>query len=646
MSRTSLPRISFLRSISLTGLLATGVGVPSNAMAQGYSTDIELVRPTFSHKGLPGIDTPVMAAQPTMRTGFMAQYERDPVILYQFGEELGGDGNGSVVKHRNAMTLGVSYDFTPAVSARFIIPTALHTGSDIPELEADGFALEDMSLGVRFRAFQVGGFTLGARADFTAPTGTKQSFHGEDGLRTGAGLLAMFETGPLSVLFDTNAMTRTQVELTEDWSHSSQLAVNAGVRYWVLPDRVAVWASEISRGGFSNFYKGGAENVVEVLGGVEYQPVNYLRLHLGGGSGVADGVGGTAQRILMSAKFVPIPPPRPDFIVEAEEEIATEPPPDVAIEEILTVEKKWKEGELARVEDEAIVIRDPIQFEFNTANILPLSLPTLQYVAKLMNEYARLGHVVIEGHASEEGTYVYNYDLSIRRARSIWEEVITAGVHPSRLSYRGMGEVVPRKKGSDEAALAKNRRVDFHIIHRYSELDVLPDYPENIRLPWSGVPAKVKTPEDIEQKMREDEMRRRQQRDLEGLQQEGTNTPVPVVVPEEDEEPTQRIEESDSDAAPEDPSEDPVESEEAQTPPPVAPAPEPEPEPAAAEPEPEPEPAAAEPEPTETAAEPAEPAADTEASEVPAAEPTPETGEEVQTPTETSGTVDQPGGGE
>ena len=133
---------------------------PSTVLVQGYSTDIELVRPTFSYKGLPGIDTPVMAAQPTMRTGFMAQYERDPVILYQFGEELGGDGNGAVVKHRNAMTLGVSYDFTPAVSARFIIPTALHTGSDIPELEADGFALEDMSLGVRFRAFQVGGSPL------------------------------------------------------------------------------------------------------------------------------------------------------------------------------------------------------------------------------------------------------------------------------------------------------------------------------------------------------------------------------------------------------------------------------------------------------------------------------------------------------
>ena len=569
MNKVSKTGVPFIQQLPLFGMAVMMATASPEAMAQGYSTDIEIVRPTFSHKGLPGIDTPLFAAQPTMRVGLLHQYERDPIILYQFGEELGGEGNGAVVKHRNATALGVSYDFSPAVGARLILPMALHTGSAIPELEADGFGLEDMSIGVRFRGFQVGGFALGARADFTAPIGAKESFHGEDGLRTGAGLLASFETGPLSILFDSNVMTRTTVELAEDWTNGTQLAVNTGVRYWVLPDRVAVWASEVSRGQFNNFYKGGADNTVELLGGVQYHPVNYITLHMGGGRALADGTGGTAQRIILGAKFIPIPPPRPDFVVDAEEEIPTEPPPDVAIEQILTVEKKWKEGELARVEDEAIVIRDPIQFEYNTANILRESLPTLQFVAKLMNQNARLGHVVIEGHASEEGTYIYNYDLSIRRARSIWEEIIRSGVHPARLSYRGMGEVDPRKKGTDEAALAKNRRVDFHIIHRYSELDVLPEYPNNIRLPWSGQPAQVKTPEDIERKMQEDMMRQRRQRDLEGLQQEAASEPVPVPVPPPvDDEPVERMDESDDEAAPEDPSEDPVEPESAEIPPP------------------------------------------------------------------------------
>lgn len=531
-------------------LLALALVTPSAAFAQGYSTDLELVRPVFSHQGLPGIDTPVMAAQPTMRIGLLTQYERDPLILYQYGNEI-----GAVVKHRSAVHLGVSYDFTPNVSTRLIIPAALHSGSDIPELEADGLGLEDIQLGARFQVIRIGPWATGVRADFIAPTGTKESFHGEEGLRTGAGLLNMIEFGPFSAMLDANIMTRSKVELEEDFTLGTEVAINAGVRYWMLPDRLAVWLSEINKGGFANLWKGGAENSVELLGGLEYRPINYMTLHAGAGRALADGYGGTAQRILFGARFVPIPPPRPDYVVEMEEEIATAPPPDVAIEQLLSVEKKWKDGELARVEEEEIVIRDPIQFEFDTANILNDSKPTLRFVARLMNQNGRIGHVVVTGHASDEGTFAYNYDLSIRRARAIWEEVIRAGVHPARLSYRGMGEVDPRRKGADESQLAKNRRANFDIVHRYSPLDVLPEYPEDILLPWSGTAAKVKKPEDIQLRQQTEEA----QRDSEGLSAEPSAPTAPVPA-ESDSAPAPRpADDDDNDDAPEDP-EDPVEA--------------------------------------------------------------------------------------
>jgi len=547
-NRTSLP---------LAGALA--LITSSAAFGQGYSTDIELVRPVFSYNGLPGIDTPLMAAQPTMRVGVLTQYERDPLILYQFGKELGGEGNGAVVKHRSAMHLGISYDFTPNVSTRLIMPMAFHAGSGIPELDSDGLGLEDLQVGARFQIIQVGAWSTGVRADFIAPTGTKEAFHGEDGLRTGAGLLNMVEFGPFSAMLDANVMTRTKVELEEDFVLGTELALNAGVRYWALPDRVAIWAAEINRGGFTNFYKGGAENTVELLGGLEYKPINYLTFHLGAGAGMADGYGGTKQRILFGARFVPIPPPRPDYVVEQEEEISTEPPPDVAIEQLLTVEKKWKEGELARVEEEQIVIRDPIQFEYDTANILRESIPTLRFVARLMNGNARIGHVVISGHASEEGTYAYNYDLSIRRARAIWEEVIRSGVHPIRLSYRGMGEVDPRRAGQDETQLAKNRRAEFSIVHRFSPLDVLPDYGEDILLPWSGEAAKVKKPEDIDLKMKHEEEKKAREADSEGLRESGGDAtqPEPAPAPVVDPSPA-----PDNLSAPEDGAEDPEDPEE------------------------------------------------------------------------------------
>src|SRR6185295_5328001 len=122
--------------------------------------------------------------------------------------------------------------------------------------------------------------------------------------------------------------------------------------------------------------------------------------------------------------------------------------------------------------------------------------------------HPEIGHVVIEGHASEEGSYEYNYNLSNLRARSIYEELVKAGVHPKRMSTRGMGEVEPVALGSEEERLALNRRVDFHIVYYIDSQDQAPHLQNQIVLPWNGenetvapqdqLPVqKPPTPEDV-----------------------------------------------------------------------------------------------------------------------------------------------------
>ena len=172
-------------------------------------------------------------------------------------------------------------------------------------------------------------------------------------------------------------------------------------------------------------------------------------------------------------------------------------PPDEPV--VQTPPDGWRQGELARQVDNVIEIRDPIQFEFATARILPESIPTLRQVAGLVNGDARIGHLLIEGHASEEGSFAYNYDLSIRRAKAIFEQLIVLGVHPERMSYRGMGEVVPVAMGSDEASLEKNRRVEFEIIKQYDPNETRPSrrppvLKPDIRLPWNGEDKAVDLP--------------------------------------------------------------------------------------------------------------------------------------------------------
>jgi hypothetical protein len=57
-----------------------------------------------------------------------------------------------------------------------------------------------------------------------------------------------------------------------------------------------------------------------------------------------------------------------------------------------------------------------------------------------------------------------------------------------------MGETVPKTAGTDEAALAENRRVEFKIIKQYEGDERPPEYRGNVRLPWNGEAINVKAP--------------------------------------------------------------------------------------------------------------------------------------------------------
>ena len=45
----------------------------------------------------------------------------------------------------------------------------------------------------------------------------------------------------------------------------------------------------------------------------------------------------------------------------------------------------------------------------------------------------------------------------------IVEALVAAGIAPGRLSYRGLGEVLPLVLGESPTALERNRRAEFHV---------------------------------------------------------------------------------------------------------------------------------------------------------------------------------------
>lgn len=486
-----LPRTVMPSTRTLLCLLALVLPVSAAAQDAARAVNIELVRPTFSPRAGFGTDTPYIERAGQARGGLQLQYQRAPLQLIAFDEV-----QGEVVRNRAVAQAGASYAISERFAARVVVPVALHFDSEPfePELDGDGVGLSDLMAGVRYRFGAFDDLTLGMHVDAWVPVGNTQQYMGEATASVWFGFLGAYELDDLLLATDLGVHVRPQIETGYDFALGSELVWNTMAAYDVS-EVVAITGEILIRAGFNRFLEGPGENSMEWLVGGAFRPAEGWRIDVGVGRGITQGYGTTAARAMLGLTYSVVPEPPPEVEPVLKVEIIELPEDDLPSDEQLVVEDEPDPEALARIEDTRIVIRDPIQFELGTARILPVSIPTLRAVASLMNGNAAVGHLVIEGHASEEGSYPYNYDLSIRRAKAVYEQLIVSGIHPFRMSYRGMGEVVPVAEGSDEAALELNRRVEFHIVRQYRADEAIPEYPTTIDLPWSGAEARVRNPE-------------------------------------------------------------------------------------------------------------------------------------------------------
>lgn len=70
--------------------------------------------------------------------------------------------------------------------------------------------------------------------------------------------------------------------------------------------------------------------------------------------------------------------------------------------------------------------------------------------------------VRLEGNTDERGSAEYNIALGERRAQAVARELKSQGVSDSQLSVVSYGKERPAVQGHDEAAYAKNRRVEIN----------------------------------------------------------------------------------------------------------------------------------------------------------------------------------------
>jgi peptidoglycan-associated lipoprotein len=68
--------------------------------------------------------------------------------------------------------------------------------------------------------------------------------------------------------------------------------------------------------------------------------------------------------------------------------------------------------------------------------------------------------LILQGNADERGSREYNLALGQKRAEAVRKALAVLGVNNAQLEAISFGEEKPRATGSDEQALAENRRAD------------------------------------------------------------------------------------------------------------------------------------------------------------------------------------------
>jgi outer membrane protein OmpA-like peptidoglycan-associated protein len=101
-----------------------------------------------------------------------------------------------------------------------------------------------------------------------------------------------------------------------------------------------------------------------------------------------------------------------------------------------------------------------VNFESGSAALTPDSYGILDEVVRSLQAYPEV-RVEIRGHTDSQGPASFNLELSQRRADSVRQYLINAGIDPSRLVAMGVGEEEPIASNATPEGRLQNRRIEF-----------------------------------------------------------------------------------------------------------------------------------------------------------------------------------------
>ena len=109
---------------------------------------------------------------------------------------------------------------------------------------------------------------------------------------------------------------------------------------------------------------------------------------------------------------------------------------------------------------EGMLAKRTIYFDFDSSEIKGDGTDIVAAHAKYLAKNGPM-KIRLEGHTDERGSREYNIGLGERRAQAVRRALLLQGAAEGQISTVSYGEERPAAAGSDDAAWAKNRRVEI-----------------------------------------------------------------------------------------------------------------------------------------------------------------------------------------
>jgi OOP family OmpA-OmpF porin len=116
---------------------------------------------------------------------------------------------------------------------------------------------------------------------------------------------------------------------------------------------------------------------------------------------------------------------------------------------------------------EAFALDATTLFDFDKSDLRPMGKEKLDDLVAKVKSHQAVDSITITGHTDSVGTDAYNQKLSERRANSVRDYMVNAGIDTSLItSTSGMGETKPVASNDTADGRQQNRRVEVVVESR------------------------------------------------------------------------------------------------------------------------------------------------------------------------------------